>query len=68
MKEEPKKTESDMIDLADMIDLLEAGDADTEKRRVIGQGIKDFAVSNPPRHHNIGGGMGFGKHIFNTFA
>ena len=33
MKEEPKKTESDMIDLADMIDLLEAGDADTEKRR-----------------------------------
>ena len=29
MKEEPKKTESDMIDLADMIDLLEDGDADT---------------------------------------
>ena len=42
--------------------------ADTEKSRIIGQRVKNLAVGNPPRHHNVSRRMGFWEHVFYFFT
>ena len=45
-----------------------AAGADAEKGRVVGEGIEDLAVGDPPRHHNVGGRVGLGEHVLDFFA
>ena len=48
--------------------IVKARRADREESRIIGQRFIDLIPGDSPRHHDIGRGVGFRKHVFDLLA